>query len=92
MARSKAISYGRLIVKNLHTLNISTPSQNSKILKDTARCRMILSTTTAFHARRTFCDLSGKQELPRSPLPSSPLSSIWYVLVWMIIVKDIRYY
>ncbi|KAF5818585.1 hypothetical protein HanRHA438_Chr02g0068161 [Helianthus annuus] len=76
MARSKAISYGRLIVKNLHTLNISTRSQNTKILKDTARCRMILSTTTAFHARRTFCDLSGKQELPTSPPPSSPWSSI----------------
>ncbi|PWA56974.1 hypothetical protein CTI12_AA418170 [Artemisia annua] len=63
MARSKGISYGSLIVKQLHTTTVSTCSKNTKILKDTT-LRAIPSTTFAGQARRGFCDLSGKQELP----------------------------
>ncbi|KAI7743746.1 hypothetical protein M8C21_007760 [Ambrosia artemisiifolia] len=78
MARSKGMYYGRLIVKNLHTTIVSSRLQNTKNFTDTARGRMHPSTTTTWKNRRTFCDLSGKQELPQPPTPpSSPWSSTW---------------
>ncbi|XP_076919693.1 uncharacterized protein LOC143580603 [Bidens hawaiensis] len=65
MARSKGISYGRLIVKNLQTINVSTRSHG-----------MLPRKTTACQARRAFCDLSGNQAPAPSPPPSSsPWSS-----------------
>ncbi|XP_023762341.1 uncharacterized protein LOC111910752 [Lactuca sativa] len=70
MARSKCISYGGLIVKNLYTTQISRSSQNTQILKDMTCVRMDGS-----QSRRAFCNISGNQELP--PPPSPPPSSNW---------------
>ncbi|KAL4559010.1 hypothetical protein LXL04_031142 [Taraxacum kok-saghyz] len=71
MARSKGISYGRLIVKNLYTTHIST-SSNTQILKDITGCRMGGS-----QSRRTFCSFSGNQKLPPPTPPPPPPSSNW---------------
>ncbi|KAK9067796.1 hypothetical protein SSX86_011907 [Deinandra increscens subsp. villosa] len=66
MARSKAISYGGLIIKNRYNTNILS------ILSH----RTLPRPTTASQSRRAFCDLNGNQELPPPPPPpSSPLSS-----------------
>ncbi|XP_071717398.1 uncharacterized protein [Rutidosis leptorrhynchoides] len=75
MARSKGISYGRLIVKNFHTIKSSTCSQNTKIINGTTRFRMLPNTTVDCQARRSFCDLSGNQSSSPSPPPSSSSSS-----------------
>ncbi|KVH98518.1 uncharacterized protein LOC112511740 [Cynara cardunculus var. scolymus] len=93
MARSKVISYGRLKVRNLYTINRSTFSQNTKTLNG---FHMLPTTTTTACQRRAFCKLSGNQEPlppppPPPPPPSPPASSSWgkwtmgSILVTMVI-------
>ncbi|KAJ9560469.1 hypothetical protein OSB04_005629 [Centaurea solstitialis] len=89
MMRSKAISYGGLMVRNLYTLNRSTFSHNTKTLND---FRTLPTTTATACQQRAFCQVTGDQEPvpPPSPPPSPPTSSwkkwtMGSILVTMVI-------